>query len=125
MPQMVETFVSSFTLSVQGQIPNSFLVFVPADGLYALSFSISSLTLIGMLAVITYTVRWDLRQLFNVASCVYLSYICIVINTSFEWDHFQILLSNKINDTTEMLSHTERLYFSDLSQKMQQSVVKM
>uniref|UniRef100_A0A4W6EG52 Lysosomal cobalamin transport escort protein LMBD1 n=1 Tax=Lates calcarifer TaxID=8187 RepID=A0A4W6EG52_LATCA len=39
----------------QGQISNGFPVFAPADGLPALSFSISTLTLIGMLAVITYT----------------------------------------------------------------------
>uniref|UniRef100_A0A671WYU4 Lysosomal cobalamin transport escort protein LMBD1 n=1 Tax=Sparus aurata TaxID=8175 RepID=A0A671WYU4_SPAAU len=38
-----------------GQNPNVCFVFPPADGLPALSFSISSLTLIGMLAVITYT----------------------------------------------------------------------
>lgn len=81
--------------SVQGRISNSFLVLLPADGLYALSFSISSLTLIGMLAVITYTVSWDLRQLFNVASFVYLSFICTVINASFRRDYFQILLSKE------------------------------
>ncbi|KAJ4948359.1 hypothetical protein JOQ06_019894, partial [Pogonophryne albipinna] len=40
----------------QGHISNGFpVVLLPADGLPALSFSISSLTLIGMLAVITYT----------------------------------------------------------------------
>lgn len=76
--KIVETLVSS---------SNSFLLFFPADGLYALSFSISSLTLIGMLAVITYTVSWDLRQLFNVASCEFLSYICAVINASFKQDY--------------------------------------
>lgn len=93
--QIVGTLVSSFTFQVQGRISNSFLVFLPADGLYALSFSISSLTLIGMLAVITYTVSWDLRQLFNVASFVYLSFICTVINASFRRDYFQILLSKE------------------------------
>lgn len=54
----------------QGQISNGFPVFPPADGLPALSFSISSLTLIGMLAVITYTVSWDRRQVVDVVSCV-------------------------------------------------------
>uniref|UniRef100_A0A8C3ACC8 Lysosomal cobalamin transport escort protein LMBD1 n=1 Tax=Cyclopterus lumpus TaxID=8103 RepID=A0A8C3ACC8_CYCLU len=39
----------------QGNISKGPLVFSPTDGLPALSFSISSLTLIGMLAVITYT----------------------------------------------------------------------
>lgn len=92
---------------MQGRISDSFLVFSPADGLYALSFSISSLTLIGMLAVITYTVSWDLRQLFNVASFVYSSFVCKVINASFRRDYFQILLSKKINDTTEMLLNTK------------------
>lgn len=101
-PQIVETLVP-----VQGQISNSFLVLSPADGLYALSFSISSLTLIGMLAVITYTVSGDLRQLFNVASFVYSSFVCKVINASFRRDYFQILLSKKINDTTEMLLNTK------------------
>lgn len=112
--QIVETLVSSFTLSVQGQISNSFLLFLPADGLHALSFSISSLTLIGMLAVITYTVSWDLRQLFNVASCEYLSYICTVINASFKQDYCQIPLSKKINDTAEMLLNTKRGSFSQI-----------
>lgn len=42
----------------------------PADGLPALAFSISSLTLIGMLAVITYTV-----------SCAHQRLICTVIMT--------------------------------------------
>lgn len=94
-------------MPVQGRISNSFLVFSPADGLYALSFSISSLTLIGMLAVITYTVSWDLRQLFNVPSFVYSCFVCKVINASFRRDYFQILLSKKINDTTEMLLNTK------------------
>lgn len=52
----------------QELILNGFPVFPPADGLPALSFSISSLTLIGMLAVITYTVSWALRQVVNVVS---------------------------------------------------------
>uniref|UniRef100_A0A665X6Z1 Lysosomal cobalamin transport escort protein LMBD1 n=1 Tax=Echeneis naucrates TaxID=173247 RepID=A0A665X6Z1_ECHNA len=39
----------------QGQICNGLSVFPSTDGLPALSFSISTLTLIGMLAVITYT----------------------------------------------------------------------
>lgn len=89
-------------------ISNHLLPFLPADGLYALSFSISSLTLIGMLAVITYTVSWDQRQLFNVASCEHWSYICTVINACFKQDYCQIPLSKKINDTTKMLLETKR-----------------
>lgn len=60
----------SMDISVRGhsQNPNVCFVFPPADGLPALSFSISSLTLIGMLAVITYTVSWGLRPVVNVVS---------------------------------------------------------
>lgn len=54
----------------QDQISNGSPVLLPADGLLALSFSISTLTLIGMLAVITYTVSWDPRQADDVVSCV-------------------------------------------------------
>lgn len=97
-----------FHLASPRSSSNRLLLFLPADGLYALSFSISSLTLIGMLAVITYTVSWDLRQLFNVASCEHLSYICTVINASFKQDYCQIPLSKKINDTTKMLLNTKR-----------------
>lgn len=63
----------------QVQISNGFPVFPPADGLPALSFSISSLTLIGMLAVITYTVSLDLRQVVDVVSCVQWSCISTAI----------------------------------------------
>lgn len=66
----------------QGQIFNSVPVFSSADGLPALSFSISSLTLIGMLAVITYTVSLDLRQAANVVSCVQRGSICRVIKAN-------------------------------------------
>lgn len=46
-----------FSCRDQGEMLKScFFFFPPADGLLALSFSISSLTLVGMLAVITYTV---------------------------------------------------------------------
>lgn len=64
------------TASGQGQLSDNSPVFFvlfffsPADGLPALSFSISSLTLIGMLAVITYTV-----------SCAHQCSICTVIKT--------------------------------------------
>lgn len=93
-------------------ISNRLLPFLPADGLYALSFSISSLTLIGMLAVITYTVSWDQRQLFNVASCEHLSYICTVINAYFKQDYCQIPLSKKINDKDkDAFKHKKRLFF--------------
>lgn len=51
-------------------ICNDFPDFSLADGLPALSFSISSLTLIGMLAVITYTVSWDPRRVVDAVSRV-------------------------------------------------------
>lgn len=80
----------------QGQISNGFPVFLSADGLPALSFSISSLTLIGMLAVITYTVSLDLRQVVDVVSCVQWSCICTVIKVlnleTIQWDDFPSLL---------------------------------
>ena len=63
----------------QVQLSNVFPVFPLADGLPALSFSISSLTLIGMLAVITYTVSLDLGQVVDVVSCVQWSCVCTVI----------------------------------------------
>lgn len=77
----------------QGQISNGFLVFPPADGLPALAFSISSLTLIGMLAVITYTVSWDWRQVVDVVSCVQWSYICRVIKANHPMGGFPNLAS--------------------------------
>lgn len=48
---------SSFT-SIVGNYSSFFVFFFSADGLTALSFSISSLTVIGMLAAITYTVSY-------------------------------------------------------------------
>lgn len=59
------------TASGQGQLSdNSPVLFPPhpppaADGLPALAFSISSLTLIGMLAVITYTVSCAHQRLIS------------------------------------------------------------
>lgn len=100
-----------------GQISNDFPVLSPADGLPALSFSISTLTLIGMLAVITYTVSWDLRQVVDDVSCGQWYFIGTVIKAIIQCSDFQILppcsligpLLIEISDIYIVLKYEERL----------------
>lgn len=100
----------------------SFPLFPPTDGLPALSFSISSLTLIGMLAVITYTVSWDSRQVVNV-SRVQWRYIWPIIKTHHPMAWFPNRVQIKLIETCHLMEMCWRLnriasLLSDLPNKI-------